>query len=181
MAKVDFPSQVSATNPDWLLGANASAPAKTPILAPGRALLAAPTDVDQRSVLGLGTAATEDTQAIIDAAVAATSSGGTTYLAAFGDATPATVFTVPPTQALDSIDVEVIETWDGVGATVHIGVAGDPTRYFGSADLELTELASFTKAFTTLGTAPIVIIIFGGASPTRGKLRLQISTTAAGT
>lgn len=54
MTKVDFPSQVNPTNPDWLLGANATVPAKTPISPAGRALIAAVDDPAQRFMLGIG-------------------------------------------------------------------------------------------------------------------------------
>lgn len=57
MTKIDFPSQVPANDPEWLLGANATVPAKAKITVPGRALIAAIDDTTQRAILGLGSAA----------------------------------------------------------------------------------------------------------------------------
>lgn len=60
MPKVDFPSQVPANDPEYLLGANATVPAKAKITAAGRALIQGANDAAMRATLGLGTAATED-------------------------------------------------------------------------------------------------------------------------
>jgi len=106
---------------------------------------------------------------------------GTTYLASFGDSTPAIIFVVPAGQALDNIDVEITEVWDGPGAFISIGTPGDPAKFFGTNETELTDLAVFSKTFSDLGLPQVQITISPGPSPTTGKVRIQITTTKAGT
>lgn len=106
---------------------------------------------------------------------------GTTYLASYGDATPALVFSLPANQAIDNIDIEVTEVWDGPGATIRLGTLAQPGKYFDSTDTELLDLNVFAKAFAELGPVQIYITINPGSSPTKGKVRVQISTTTAGT
>jgi hypothetical protein len=113
---------------------------------------------------------------------AAISNGtGTTYLASYGDSTPALIFTLPLGQALGSIDVGVTEVWNGVGASIQVGVVGEAGRYFDSSETELTEIATFSKDFSDLGPKLIIITINPGLSPSAGKVRIQISTTSSGT
>lgn len=111
----------------------------------------------------------------------ASSGGGTTYLAHFGDSTPATIYALLDTQALNTIDVAVTEVWNGPGAGIQIGVVGNPGKYFDTTDSDLTEIATFSKDFSELGPQVLIITITPGASPSTGQARIQISTTAAGT
>jgi hypothetical protein len=107
---------------------------------------------------------------------------GTTYLASYGDVSPSVVFDVPADQALASIDVDVVETWAAAGANIKIGVVGTPEKYFDASETILTELASFSKDFSELGPIQIILTITPGTTPTpTGKVRIQISTTKAGT
>lgn len=113
--------------------------------------------------------------------LAALAAVGTTHLANFGDSTPSIIFTVPVGQALDNIDVEVTEVWDGPGASISIGTPANPTKYFDVFETELTALAVFSKTFSDLGLPQVQITISPGPSPTTGKVRVQITTTKAGT
>lgn len=108
-------------------------------------------------------------------------SGGTTYLASFGDATPATIMDLPDSLALDQISVNVTEEWDGVGASIEIGVVGETDRFFSALDTELTSIATFSKDFLEVGPKQITLTINPGVSPTSGKVHIQISTTPVGT
>jgi hypothetical protein len=108
---------------------------------------------------------------------------GTTYLASYGDATPVIIFNVPAGQAVDKIDIEVLETWDGDGATVRLGTLTDPGKFFDTApvlEVELTALAIFSKDFQELGPLQILLSVNPGITPTQGKIRVQISTTPQG-
>jgi hypothetical protein len=106
---------------------------------------------------------------------------GTTYLASYGDATPQVIFDLPAGFALSVMDVEVTETWDGIGAAIQIGVVGEAGRYFADNETELTALACFSKDFTELGPKQIVVTITPGGPASQGKVHIQVSTTTAGT
>ncbi len=71
MPTIDFPSQVPATDPIWLLGANATAPAKAKITVAGRAFIQSEDDAAMRAILGLGSAATQPSSAFDPAGAAA--------------------------------------------------------------------------------------------------------------
>lgn len=83
---VDFPTDVSANDPDVLLGANATDPAKVVITATGRALVGGANAAAMRTTLGLGTAAVAAT-GDFDAAGAATAAAGAAIITASNDAT----------------------------------------------------------------------------------------------
>jgi hypothetical protein len=106
---------------------------------------------------------------------------GTTYLASYGDSTPAIIFDLLSGQAINAIDVSVTEAWNGTGASIQIGVVGEPDRYYAALDTELTSIASFSKDFAELGPKQIILTITPGSTPTTGKVRIQVSTTLAGT
>lgn len=83
---VDFPTDVTATDPTDLLGANATDPAKVTISATGRTLIGGANAAAMRTTLGLGTAAVEAATAF-DAAGAATAAAGAAIITASNDAT----------------------------------------------------------------------------------------------
>jgi len=109
------------------------------------------------------------------------SGNGTTYLANYGDASPVPIFTLLSNQALDKIDVTIIQAFNGVGASIKIGVAGQDDRYFEAIDTELGLLATFSKDFSDLGPKIITITITPGTGASSGQVRIQISTTPSGT
>jgi hypothetical protein len=111
---------------------------------------------------------------------------GTTMLVRFDSASPTGPFDLPVydvlvTQALDKIDIEVLEAWDGAGATIEVGILGQPDKYFSSTDTELTYLARFSKEFADIGPNQIIVTVTPGTSPTTGQIRIQVATTPAGT
>lgn len=107
---------------------------------------------------------------------------GSTYLASYGDSTPAVVFDLPAGVLLKGISVVVTQLWAAAGASVEIGVVGEPDRYFDSTESDLTELATYAKEFSELGPRQIIITITPGSTPTpTGEVRLQISTLPIGT
>jgi len=98
---------------------------------------------------------------------------GDTYTAAFGDATPANLFDVPVDFVLEGIRVVVLETWDGIGANIQLGTAGDPDRFFAIGDTELTAEVSFDKGFHDLGPLTIQLTIAPGVGASQGQIQIQ--------
>jgi hypothetical protein len=106
---------------------------------------------------------------------------GTMYIASYGDATPSLVYELPANQAIADISIEVTEPWDGVGAYLQLGVNGSFDHFFDPTETELTSVATFSKDFSDTGPLQVVLTLHPGSSPTTGKVRVQISTTSAGT
>lgn len=103
---------------------------------------------------------------------------------AFGDASPAPIMTVNPASAAEIalVQLEIEEAFDGVGASIQIGTAGDADALM-AADQNLPgELAVFEtspRARLAGGEAIILTITPGaGASQGRGKLIIQATPTA---
>lgn len=120
---------------------------------------------------------------VISLVIDNSSKSGTTYLASYGDASPAIVFDVPADQAVDKVDIEVLEEWDGVGATILLGTLAAPDLFFGITpvqEVELTSLAMFSKDFQVLGPVQVLLTIVPGTTPTKGTVRIQITTTPQG-
>lgn len=103
---------------------------------------------------------------------------------AFGDATPATILTVNPASAAEIalVQLEIEEAFDGVGAQIQIGVAGDADLLM-AADQNLPgEVAVFETSprVRLAGGAQVVLTITpgAGASQGRGKIIIQATPTA---
>jgi hypothetical protein len=109
------------------------------------------------------------------------STGGYTLQIAFNATSPVAVFTVPSTQAIDNIEVHVLEAWDGAGASISLGVSGDTDRFIGPADCDLTvEGRTYEVDRDDVGPVTIIATIVPGSGATAGIVRVQITTTAAG-
>jgi hypothetical protein len=106
---------------------------------------------------------------------------GTTIRFSYGDAATAHTFDVLAGEALNTIDLAILEVWDGIGAAVLIGTPTDPDAFFDSTDSELDAIASFSKDFFELGPLTVRITIIPGAAASTGQARAQISLTKAGT
>jgi hypothetical protein len=193
---VDYPSQVPDTSPTFLVGGNQAlngglgGPSRANVGAAGLAAIGAGDDVDLRAVAAAAahaytnpaTPAVTSVPQALDTLINSQLYVGTTHLAHYGDANPVVIFTITGAQALDHIDLDVVEVWDGGGGpSITLGVLGDPARYFDSTESDLTELALFSKDFSELGPIQFLLTINPGSSPTTGQVRIQISTTPAGT
>ncbi len=125
-----------------------------------------------------------ETDAVVtpgDPVVVIPSVGGYTALITWSDASPVAVWTMPTGQSLDNIEVQVIEAWDGAGASITIGTAGDPARYFATGDSELGVAGrTYEQDFDEAGLIAIVCTVTPGAGASTGQVRLQITTTATG-
>lgn len=98
---------------------------------------------------------------------------GDTYVAAYGDATPAVFFSVPANRVLQSIEVVVLTPFNGIGATLKIGTALDDDRFFANTDSELSDLLSFGKYFSDQGPFDLQLTIAAGFGATRGQVQIQ--------
>lgn len=103
--------------------------------------------------------------------------GGFVYKASFGDASPATIFTVPLGSALDRLTVEVTETWNGTGASVTVGTVATPDLLFDTTDTVLDALATFDKDTYLEGSVAIILTIVTGVGASQGKVTIQGSVT----
>jgi hypothetical protein len=106
---------------------------------------------------------------------------GTTYLANYNNVSPFLFFEVPLGQTLTSIDVEVLQVWDGAGAAIEIGTLGTPDEFYQADETELTSLVTFAKGFSELGPVDIYLTITPGLGASTGQIRIQVTTTPTGT
>ena len=98
---------------------------------------------------------------------------------AYGDATPATIATVLANKVIYSIEIVITQAFDGVGAGVTVGDAGQLDRFMGAAENAITITGSNTTApaYTYGVDTPVLLSIAPGAGATQGKglviLRVQ--------
>ena len=102
---------------------------------------------------------------------------GFAYRAEFGDSTPALIFALVETVALDRVTIHVVYGWDGIGAQVRIGTADDPDALFAAGELELGAIGIFEKDFYLAGPETLHITITPGFGATRGAIIIQGSLT----
>lgn len=102
---------------------------------------------------------------------------------AFGDASPATIVIINPTSAVEValVQLEIEEEFDGVGAALAVGIAGDPDLLMTTAQNDPSILAVFEaspRARLAAGAEVQLTITPGsGASQGRGKLIIQATPT----
>lgn len=108
--------------------------------------------------------------------------GGYTVLVPYSlTPNPTVVWQLPAAQRLDNIEVHVLQAWDGVGASVQIGVSGQPALFFSAADSELDVGGeTFVKDFDAAGPVDLLVTVAPGTGATQGQVRLQITVTEAG-
>lgn len=103
---------------------------------------------------------------------------GFVYTVFYGDVSPELVFTIPAGQSLDVISVEIVEAWDGSGASITVGTAGDPDLVFSTSDIELTIAGIvFEKNVNISGVVDIQVTIIPGSGASSGSIIIQGSTT----
>lgn len=102
-------------------------------------------------------------------------SGGQSYEAAFGDASPATIFSIDAVTLVE-MQVQVTQVWNGTGASIKIGIDGDDDLFFETSETELTALAAFLKGFAYDGPADIILTIVPGSGATTGTITITIRT-----
>lgn len=108
--------------------------------------------------------------------------GGTTYLVDITtDPAGVVILNLPSTQALDNVEVEVLEAWNGTGASIAVGKVGTPSAYFAAGDVDVTELGTTETDCDDLGALSVLVTVTPGTGATTGQARIQITTTAKGT
>lgn len=108
--------------------------------------------------------------------------GGTTYLVDI-TTSPAgvVILNLPAAQALDNVEVQILEAWNGTGASIAVGKVGTPSAYFAAGDVDVTELGTTEADFDELGPLSVLVTVTPGTGATTGQARVQITTTAKGT
>lgn len=93
---------------------------------------------------------------------------------AFGDASPTTVLTLGESSEIAAVSLQVEEVFDGLGAGVQLGVAGDVGSLIPAGLSDLTDLNTFEyspRKEYPAGTALVLTITPGaGASQGRGQI-----------
>lgn len=98
---------------------------------------------------------------------------------AFGDASGVVLVLGPGTQEVTLVSMEVEEAFNGAGASVAIGIAGNPgllmpASYNDPATLGVYEAAPRVQL---PGGTPIHVSLISGAGATAGRAQLVIQTT----
>jgi hypothetical protein len=154
-------------------------------LTPGALALMPPTDpgtVSKPVLLATGTdkGVVLQMRGMIIPAVPPTPGTGSSTTFTRSSTSPVTVFELPSGQALTNITVEILEAWDGVGASIEVGVPGDTDRYIEASDLTLGVLALFATHAYDVGVLTIIATINPGAGSTTGQARIQITAIPVG-
>ncbi|MBA3684651.1 MAG: hypothetical protein H0W72_05355 [Planctomycetes bacterium] len=118
-------------------------------------------------------------ETVTEVVVSETTASGNTLVAevAFGDATPASIFSVPDGYRLSEIEIDVLEAFNGTGAAVLLGTVADPALHFTATDSDLAALGNFSKQFTDAGPIAIRHTITPGAGATTGRLLIRAVIT----
>jgi hypothetical protein len=98
---------------------------------------------------------------------------------AFGDATPATILLLGQAVEVALISLQIEETFDGVGASIQLGVAGSPGMLMAANQNDPSALlATFetTPRQELAAGVGLVLNITPGAGATRGRGQFIIST-----
>jgi hypothetical protein len=108
--------------------------------------------------------------------------GGTTFLFSFNEVTPSIVFMLPAGQSLDNVEIQILDAWDGVGASIAIGVIGSPNLFFAPGVIE-PDLAgaTFEVDEDLAGPQTVIATWVPGAGATSGTARIQLTVTETGT
>ena len=89
----------------------------------------------------------------------------------FGDATPALITTAPAGKMVYRVELYIDEVFDGVGAEVTVGDAGNPARLMNASENDLTQVcANETNPGEVYGTdTGIILSITPGSGATQGS------------
>lgn len=101
---------------------------------------------------------------------------------AYGDASPAAVLTLGTDSEIAAVSLQVEEAFNGTGASVSFGVAGDPESLFPAAFVALSSTGIFQfspRVEYAAGTQLILTITPGsGASQGRGQIIVSAVPTS---
>ena len=98
-------------------------------------------------------------------------------LVTFDMTMPFPLITLPPDTAIAEVNVEVEEAFDGVGATVSVGIPSDNewlVPLVPGPDLTTVGVYGYHPAVETSTTTPIYLYLNSGTGSTTGKLRVQL-------
>lgn len=96
----------------------------------------------------------------------------------YGDPQPVNAFTIPSNKRILSIDVHVLQAFNGVGASVIVGTPAQPNLFFDTGDTELDVADQFfSKDFAELGPLTVQVTVNPGTSPTSGQILVTITTS----
>lgn len=179
---LDFPTDVSATDPDVLLGANATDPAKVLISATGRTLVGGANAAAMRTTLGLGTAATQASSAF-DAAGAAAAAEAAAIITAAGDATSKA--NTAQANAIAAAALDATSKANTAQANAISTAAGDATskantaqaNAIAAAALDATSKANAAQAAAIAVSAQRASNLSDLADPAAARANLSIYTT----
>lgn len=97
---------------------------------------------------------------------------------AFGDATPKTLMTVPAGKTVYGVGLHIQAAFNGSGAALQIGDAGDPARLMAATHNAPNEASSYLTSPNHLyGAATVLLLTItpgGGASQGAGIVTLQV-------
>lgn len=101
----------------------------------------------------------------------------TPLLVTFDMTMPLPLMTIPPNTAIAEVSVEVEEAFDGVGATVSVGIPTDHewlVPLVPGVDLTTVGVFNYHPAVETSTVTPIYLYLDSGTGATTGKLRVQL-------
>ena len=94
----------------------------------------------------------------------------------YGDATPTVIWQMPFNRRIVRITIETKIVWNGAGASVILGTASIPDKYFQVTDLDLTSLEYFDKEFSEAGPIDFQLTIVPGIAATSGQINIIFET-----
>jgi hypothetical protein len=94
-----------------------------------------------------------------------------TFRFAWGDATPASLLTVPAGRMILAVQLVIDEAFDGSGAALSIGDAVDPQRLLARAQIDPTVVASYENApcVRVVADTPVLLTIVPGTGASTGS------------
>jgi hypothetical protein len=104
-------------------------------------------------------------------------SGGLEYAFAYGDATPAVIVTAPAGKIIYGVEVHIVEPFNGVGASIIVGDAGDPDRLMAAHENEpsLVGANETNPAYKYATDTPVRLTINPGAGASQGSGLLTLN------
>ena len=96
---------------------------------------------------------------------------------AYGDASPATVLTLGVDSEIVAVSLQVEEAFNGTGASVSFGVAGDPESLFPAAfvDLSSTGIFQFSPRVEYAAGTQLLLTITPGSGASQGRGQIIVS------
>jgi hypothetical protein len=105
------------------------------------------------------------------AGAAGVSATGVQVNFAWGDATPATIAVVAANKVVYGVELVITEPFDGTGASVVVGDAGQSDRLMATIENDLTQVGSSTTSPACVYgvSTAVTLTITPGAGATQGK------------